>query len=63
MSKDVADTAVNNQRIFQYNEQQTGQNTQLSEQFLELFTALEISVSKADSTSLIAESLYDYEVN
>jgi len=59
MSQDVADTAVNNQQVLQYNEQQTEQVTQLSEQFLELFTALESSASKADSTSLIAESLYN----
>ena len=58
MSQDVAETAGSNQQILEYNEQQTGQVTQLSEQFHELFTALNNSASKADSTSLIAESLY-----
>ena len=58
MSQDVADTAGSNQQILEYNEQQTGQVTQLSEQFQTLFTALNSSASKADSSSLIAESLY-----
>jgi hypothetical protein len=59
MSQDVADTAGSNQQVLQYNEQQTGQVTQLSQQFQELFSALENSANKADSTSLIAESVYN----
>lgn len=58
MSQNVADTAGSNQQVLQYNEKQTGQVTQLSVQFQELFMALTNSASKADSTSLIAESLY-----
>jgi methyl-accepting chemotaxis protein len=63
MSQDVANTAGSNQQVLQYNEQQTGQVTELSEQFQVLFTALEGSSIKADSTSLIAESLYSSAEN
>jgi hypothetical protein len=49
--------------VLQYNEQQTGQVTQLSEQFEDLFKALKSSSNKADSTSLIAESLYNIAEN
>jgi methyl-accepting chemotaxis protein len=63
MSQDVANTAGSNQQVLQYNEQQTGQVTELSEQFQVLFTALEGSSNKADSTSLIAESLYSSAEN
>jgi methyl-accepting chemotaxis protein len=63
MSQNVADTAGSNQQVLQYNEQQTGQVTQLSEQFEDLFKALESSSNKADSTSLIAESLYNIAEN
>lgn len=63
MSQDVANTAGSNQQVLQYNEQQTGKVTQLSEQFQDLFTALKNSASKADSTSLIADSLYNNAEN
>lgn len=58
MSQNVADTATSNQQVLQYNAQQSEQVEQLSEQFGDLFKALKSSSSKADSTSLIAESLY-----
>ena len=63
MSQNVADTATSNQQVLQYNAQQSEQVEQLSEQFGDLFKALKSSSSKADSTSLIAESLYSNAEN
>ena len=63
MSQNVADTAGNNQQVLQYNEQQTAQVTRLAEQFDDLFKVLKSSSSKADATSLIAESLYNSAEN
>jgi methyl-accepting chemotaxis protein len=58
MNQDVASTAKSNLQILNYNEQQTEQVAHLSSQFQELFMALENNANKADSTSLVAESLY-----
>lgn len=58
MNQEVANTARSNQQVLDYNSQQTQQVEQLSAQFQELFTALKHNANKADSTSLVAESLY-----
>lgn len=58
MNHEVANTARSNEQVLDYNAQQTQQVEQLSAQFQELFTELKNNASKADSTSLVAESLY-----
>lgn len=58
MNQDVINTAASNQQILDYNSQQSIQVEQLSIQFQDLFTALKTNANKADSTSLVAESLY-----
>lgn len=58
MNQEVENTASSNQQVLNYNARQTEQVEQLSIQFQELFTALKNNANKADSTSLIAESLY-----
>jgi methyl-accepting chemotaxis protein len=59
MNLEVANTARSNEQILDYNAQQTHQVEQLSVQFQDLFKEFKNNANKADSTSLVAESLYE----
>ncbi len=59
MNNEVANTARSNEKILDYNAQQTHQVEHLSVQFQDLFKELKNNANKADSTSLVAESLYE----
>jgi methyl-accepting chemotaxis protein len=58
INQEVENTASSNEQVLDYNSRQTYQVEQLSVQFQELFTELQSNANKADSTSLVAESLY-----
>lgn len=58
MNQEVTNTAQSNQRVLDYNSQQTEQIESLAVQFNVLFSALKHNSNKADSTTLVAESLY-----
>lgn len=59
MNQEVLNTAQSNRQVLEYNEQQTKKVAVLSGQFDDLFSALKGNATKADSTSLVAESLYN----
>ncbi len=58
MNQEVANTAQSNQRVLNYNGEQAEQVENLAVQFNTLFSALKHNANKADSTTLVAESLY-----
>ena len=59
MNQEVLNTAQSNRQVLEYNSQQTKKVAELSNQFNELFSALKGNATKADSTSLVAENLYN----